>query len=78
MQKTQHLTDEEIDCLGYQALKERLGIVGAVRFVSLQAEQAGDDYAEIRNKILEGMTVQDIYEEAVHLEAQREKPGRKD
>lgn len=78
MQKTQHLTDEEIDRLGYQALKEKLGTVGAVRFLSRQAEHAGDDYAEIRNKIFEDMTVRDIYKEAVRLEDQHEKRSIKD
>lgn len=73
MQKTQHLTDEEIERLGYQALKERLGVVGAVRFIALQIGRVREDYAEVRDEIFEGMTVQDIYEEAVRLESEREK-----
>ena len=78
MQKTRHMTNEEIDHLGYQALKERLGIIGAARFIGLQAGRAGEDYAAIKDKIFEGMTVRDIYEEAVRLEAGREaKSGEK-
>ncbi len=78
MQKAQHLTDEEIDRLGYEALKEKLGILGAVRFIGLQTERAGENYADVREHIFEGMTVEEIYSEAVRLEAQREKRGKKD
>lgn len=73
MQKTSKLTDEEIDALGYQALKEKLGVVGATRFIGLQLERAGENYSEIREKMFEGMTAQDIYDEPVRLEAEREK-----
>lgn len=73
MQKTQHLTDEEIDRLGYEALKEKLGILGALRFITLQTEPSGESYAEIRDKIFEGMTLEEVYEEAVRLESKRKK-----
>ncbi len=43
-----------------------------MRFVRLYEPPTGD-YAEIREKMFEGMTVQDIYDEAVRLEAEREK-----
>lgn len=61
MQKTLHLTDEEIDRLGYEALKEKLGILGALRFITLQTEPSGESYAEIRDKIFEGMTLEEVY-----------------
>jgi hypothetical protein len=70
-QQTRRLTDEEIDHLGYQALKERLGVVGATRFIGLQLERSRDDYMKIKDSIFEGMTVEEIYAEAVRLEAER-------
>ncbi len=76
--QTRRLTDEEIDRLGYQALKEKLGVIGATRFIGLQLERSGEDYTKIRDKIFEGMTVDEIYAEAVRLEAERkEQRGRK-
>jgi hypothetical protein len=70
--QTHHLTDEEVLRLGFQALVERLGPAGYLRFKRLQLERPGDDYAEIRDKIFEGMTVEEIYAEAARLEAERE------
>jgi hypothetical protein len=73
--QTQHLTDEEILKLGFQALMERLGPVGYLRFNRLQLERPRDNYAEIRDKIFEGMSVEEIYAEAARLEAERKKKG---
>lgn len=70
MQKTDRLSDEEIDRLGYEALKEKLGPVGAARYIGLWLERSDDDYAKIKAKIFEGMTVDEIYEEAVRLETE--------
>jgi hypothetical protein len=70
-QQTRRLTDEEIAHLGYQALKEKLGVVGATRFIGLHLERSGDDYMNIKDKIFEGMTVEEIYAEAARLEAER-------
>lgn len=67
------LTDEEIDRFGYEALKDRLGVLGATRFIGLQLERSRENYVDIREKIFEGMTVEQIYEEAVRLESEREK-----
>ncbi len=71
--QTRRLTDEEVDRLGYEALKEKLGILGATRFIGLQLERSRDNYAEIRDEIFEGMTVEEIYEEAARLEFERGK-----
>ncbi|MBA2618786.1 MAG: hypothetical protein H0U91_11570 [Rubrobacter sp.] len=68
--QTRDLTDEEILGLGNRVLLEKLGPAGYIRFIRLQRPPEGD-YAEIREKIFEGMTVQDIYDEAVRLEAER-------
>jgi hypothetical protein len=70
VQRTRRLTDEEIDTIGYQALKEKLGVAGAARFIGLQLERAGKDYTKSDNP-LDHMTVQEIYDEAVRLEAEK-------
>ncbi len=69
--QTRRLTDEEIDRLGYEALKEKLGVLGATRFIGLQLERARDDYSKIKDKIFEGMTVEEIYAEAARLDSER-------
>ena len=75
MQRTHRLTDEEIDAIGYRALKEELGVVGAARFIGLQLERAGEDYTKADNP-LDHMTVQEIRDEAARLEAENRKGGR--
>jgi len=66
-----NLTDEEIRRLGYAALVEKLGAVGAARFVR-QYDLSGDDYLTT-NKPLDDMTAEEIYAEAVRREGRREK-----
>lgn len=73
MHKTRRLSDEEIDRLGYEALVEKLGVAGATRYIGLWLERSRDDYMKIKDKIFEGMTVEEIYEEAVRLESERGK-----
>jgi hypothetical protein len=70
--QTRDLTDEEILGLGNRVLLEKLGPEGYIRFIRLQRPPEGN-YAEIRDEMFDGMTVQDIYDEAVRLEAEREK-----
>lgn len=71
MRKTRRLTDEEIDRLGYEALRDKLGVVGATRYIGLWLERSGDDYMKIKDKIFDGMTVEEIYAEAVRLGSDR-------
>jgi len=71
MHKTRRLSDEEIDRLGYQALVEKLGVVGATRYIGLWLERSGDDYMQMKDKIFDGMTVEEIYAEATRLESER-------
>ncbi len=68
MPQTRRLSDKEIDRLGYEALVEKLGPVGATRYIGLWLERAGDDYLKIKDKIFEGMTVEEIYAEATRFE----------
>jgi hypothetical protein len=67
--QTQELADEEILRLGYQALMEKLGPVGYIRFIRLQRPPEGDYTA--MDKPIDHMTVQEIYAEAARLEAER-------
>ena len=69
MMQTRNLKDQELLELGYQALVEKLGPAGFVRFVSLHEPPAGD-YTKA-DKPIDHMTVQEIYDEAVRLEAER-------
>lgn len=71
--QTRKLTDAEIDRLGYEALFEKLGPVGATRFIGLWLERSREDYAKVRDEIFEGMTLEEVYEEAARLESERGK-----
>lgn len=73
MQRTRRLSDEEIDRLGYEALVEKLGPVGATRYIGLWLERSRYDYMKVQDKIFEGITVEEIYEEAVRLESERKR-----
>ena len=78
MVQTRNLTDMEIDRLGYEALLEKLGPVGAARFIGLWLERSREDYAKVREGIFDDMTLEEVYAEAVRLEAERIKRGEKD
>lgn len=69
--QTRNLTDAEIDRLGYQALVEKLGPVGAARFIGLWLGRSGDDYTKA-DKPIDHMTVEDILNEAARLETGRD------
>lgn len=51
----------------------KLGLIDAVRFIGLELEHSRDDYTKFQDKVFEGMTVDEIYAEAVRLEAERGK-----
>lgn len=63
------MTDEEILRLGYQVLVEKLGPVGFIRFVRQHKPPTGDYLTA--DKPIDHMTVEEIYAEAVRLEAER-------
>jgi hypothetical protein len=67
--QTRELTDSEVLKLGYQALMEKLGPVGFIRFVRLQTPPKGDYTAT--DKPIDRMTVEEIYAGAARLEAER-------
>jgi hypothetical protein len=55
------LTDAEIRALGWQALVDKLGPSGALRF-ALQTERGYGDYAEMRHQMLGALSVDELLE----------------
>jgi hypothetical protein len=68
--QTRDMTDEEIMAPGCRALMEKLGPVGFIRFVRLHKPPEGD--YPTADKPIDSMTVEQIYEEAVRLEKERD------
>jgi hypothetical protein len=61
--KSEAMTMEEIRTEGLEALAERLGTVGMIRF--LQQFHSGDgNYTSERKKLFDGLTLQEILDEA--------------
>lgn len=57
-----NLTPDQIRKLGYEALAEKLGPVGMVRFLQ-QFEMGTGDYTKERYKLLKDLTVEDLVRE---------------
>jgi hypothetical protein len=53
------MTDAEIRALGWQALIDRLGPSGALRF-AMQTERGYGDYAALRHRMLGSLSVQQL------------------
>jgi hypothetical protein len=58
---SEKLTDAEIRALGWQALVDKLGPSGALRF-ALQTEHGYGDYAELRHEQLGALSVDELLE----------------
>lgn len=56
---SQSMTDAEIRALGWQALVDKLGPAGAVRF-SVQTERGYGDYVELRHQMLGSSSVDEL------------------
>ena len=56
---TARLTDVEIRALGWEALVEKLGVSGALRF-AMQTERGHGDYAEQRHTALGSLSVDEL------------------
>jgi hypothetical protein len=67
---TSRLTDAEIRALGWQALVDRLGLSGALRF-AIQTERGHGDYAELRHQTLGSLSVDEL------VSKMREREGAK-
>lgn len=61
MSRTLEQTPAEIRKRGWEALKARLGIAGALKFI-LQYERGEGDYAELRRQLYRGETVDSLLE----------------
>ena len=59
--KTATLTDAEIRARGWDALVEKLGAAGALRF-AMQTERGHGDYSEARHAALGTLTVDELLE----------------
>jgi len=55
-------TPMEIQDAGWKALRDHLGLVGALRFI-LQYEKGQGDYTQVRSKLFKGKTVKDLIKE---------------
>lgn len=59
MKKSAYKTPHEISVLGFQALVEKLGPGGALRFLN-QYEKGRGDYTRERRQILKGVRLADL------------------
>jgi hypothetical protein len=57
--KTSRMTDAEIREAGWEALIEKLGPAGALRF-AIQTERGSGDYAEMRDRLLGSASVDEL------------------
>lgn len=57
--KSARLTDAEIRALGWEALLEKLGPAGALRF-AIQTERGHGDYSEMRHAALGALSVDEL------------------
>jgi hypothetical protein len=62
MSQILHRTPVEIQRAGWGALKEQLGLPGALRFL-LQYEKGEGDYTKLRKKYFKGKTVKSLINE---------------
>ena len=76
MKRRRHMTPEEIEREGLLALNERLGVVGAVRFLRLAGFTHGD-YTKERKKLLKGLSLEDLIEAARERGGRRKRRGKK-
>jgi hypothetical protein len=56
---TSKMTDAEIRAAGWQALIEKLGPAGALRF-AIQTERGSGDYAMLRDQLLGAASVDEL------------------
>lgn len=57
--ESERLTDADIRAHGWEALVERLGLSGALRF-TMQTERGSGDYARERHRTLGSLTVDQL------------------
>jgi hypothetical protein len=59
MRQALELTPTEIRKAGWEALRKRLGVAGALKFL-LQYEKGEGDYTQLRKKLYKDVTVDDL------------------
>jgi len=57
--RTDRLSDAEIRALGWEALVEKLGAAGALRF-SMQTQRGCGDYTDLRHKMFGALSVDEL------------------
>ncbi len=62
MNKLNELTPAEIRKAGWEALREKLGPAGTLRFI-LEYDRGEGNYTELRKKLFKGKTVRDIIQD---------------
>ncbi len=62
MTKLNELTPAEIRKAGWEALREKLGPAGTLRFI-LEYDRGEGNYTELRKKLFKGKTVRDIIQD---------------
>lgn len=62
MTKLNELTPAEIRKAGWEALREKLGPAGTLRFI-LEYDRGEGDYTELRKKLFKDKTVRDIVQD---------------
>lgn len=70
--KSEGLTDAEIRAIGWEALIEKLGPAGALRF-AMQTEHGYGDYSELRHRLLGSLSVDELLEQT----KARRRPARR-
>jgi hypothetical protein len=68
--KSERLTDAEIRAHGWEALVERLGVSGALRF-TMQTERGAGDYARERHRTIGSLTVDQLLDRMRGRQARR-------
>jgi hypothetical protein len=60
MNRAEEYTPAEIRRAGWEALKDKLGIAGALKFIQ-QYERGEDDYSKLRRELYEKDKVEDLF-----------------
>jgi hypothetical protein len=74
--KSERLTDSDVRIRGWEALVDRLGPAGALRY-ALQTERGYGDYAEIRHRMLGRLSVNDLLKRMPTSEPRRRRHGER-
>lgn len=74
--KSDRLTDADIRALGWQALVDKLGPAGALRF-TMQTQTGYGDYSRLRHQLLGAMSVEKLLARMRTGAGRRQRQGRR-